>query len=184
MIEELHDAGWRLDGPHAVLARIAALIPCDVISIAYVDASHVPRCTRARSLRTEIALRFELAAVASPAARGVVVLALGRSSTDFSERDRALAERLVPHLRQALGSLRPDALPASGVRVWPTGDLTPREHEIVRCVADGATNRIIALRLGISPRTVQKHLEHVYEKLGVETRTAAAMRLGRAGSNA
>jgi DNA-binding CsgD family transcriptional regulator len=40
-------------------------------------------------------------------------------------------------------------------------------------VARGKTNRDVAEILGMSPRTVNKHLEHVYEKLGVETRTAA-----------
>ena len=41
-------------------------------------------------------------------------------------------------------------------------------------VAKGKTNRDIADILGMSPRTVNKHLEHVFEKLGVETRSAAA----------
>ncbi len=41
-------------------------------------------------------------------------------------------------------------------------------------VAKGKTNRDIAEILGMSPRTVNKHLEHIYVKLGVETRTAAA----------
>jgi DNA-binding CsgD family transcriptional regulator len=41
-------------------------------------------------------------------------------------------------------------------------------------VALGKTNRDIADILGMSPRTVNKHLEHVFEKLGVETRTSAA----------
>jgi DNA-binding CsgD family transcriptional regulator len=41
-------------------------------------------------------------------------------------------------------------------------------------VVQGKTNRDIGDILGTSPRTVHKHLEHVFEKLGVETRTAAA----------
>lgn len=41
-------------------------------------------------------------------------------------------------------------------------------------VSCGKTNRDIGDILGLSPRTVNKHLEHVYVKLGVETRTAAA----------
>lgn len=54
--------------------------------------------------------------------------------------------------------------------------LTPREAEVLRWVAAGKTNREIGLILGLSPRTVTKHLEHVFAKLGVETRTAAASR--------
>lgn len=52
--------------------------------------------------------------------------------------------------------------------------LTAREVEVLEWVACGKTNRDIGEILGLSPRTVNKHLEHVYVKLGVETRTAAA----------
>ncbi|MDO9596692.1 MAG: response regulator transcription factor [Azoarcus sp.] len=52
--------------------------------------------------------------------------------------------------------------------------LTTREAEVLYWVIRGKTNRDIGEILGSSPRTVHKHLEHVFEKLGVETRTAAA----------
>lgn len=52
--------------------------------------------------------------------------------------------------------------------------LTTREAEVLYWVIRGKTNRDIGEILGTSPRTVHKHLEHVFEKLGVETRTAAA----------
>lgn len=51
--------------------------------------------------------------------------------------------------------------------------LTPRETEVLSWLAKGKTNRDIADILGMSHRTVNKHLEHIYEKLGVETRSAA-----------
>ena len=58
--------------------------------------------------------------------------------------------------------------------------LTMREAEVLYWVVKGKTNADIGDILGSSPRTVQKHLEHVFEKLGVETRTAAAaMAMGR-----
>ncbi|MDR0576017.1 MAG: response regulator transcription factor [Candidatus Accumulibacter sp.] len=52
--------------------------------------------------------------------------------------------------------------------------LTRREAEVLYWVTLGKTNKDIGDILGSSPRTVNKHLEHVFEKLGVETRTAAA----------
>jgi DNA-binding response OmpR family regulator/DNA-binding CsgD family transcriptional regulator len=52
--------------------------------------------------------------------------------------------------------------------------LTGREAEVLLWMMQGKTNKDIADILGMSPRTVNKHLEHVFEKLGVETRTAAA----------
>jgi len=55
--------------------------------------------------------------------------------------------------------------------------LTSREQEVLILVAEGKTNLQIAHRLSLSPRTVQKHLEHIYDKVGVRSRTAAAMNL-------
>ncbi|UUX95618.1 response regulator transcription factor [Aquabacterium sp. J223] len=55
-----------------------------------------------------------------------------------------------------------------------TAALTPRETEVLSWLAKGKTNRDIGDILGMSPRTVNKHLEHIFEKLGVETRAAAA----------
>jgi len=54
--------------------------------------------------------------------------------------------------------------------------LTPREGEVLCWLVAGKTNAQIAAVLGAAPRTVHKHLERIYGKLGVETRTAAAMR--------
>jgi len=52
--------------------------------------------------------------------------------------------------------------------------LTTREGEVLAWLSKGKTNRDIAQILGLSPRTVDKHLEQIYSKLGVENRTAAA----------
>jgi DNA-binding CsgD family transcriptional regulator len=60
----------------------------------------------------------------------------------------------------------------SGVRT-----LTPRENDVMRCVEDGLSNNEIARRLRIQPPTVRKHLEHVFDKLGVQSRTAALSKL-------
>ncbi len=60
--------------------------------------------------------------------------------------------------------------------------LTLREAEVLFWVSKGKTNKDIGEILNTSPRTVNKHLEHVFEKLGVETRTAAAnLALSRMG---
>ncbi|WP_343584249.1 response regulator transcription factor [Herbaspirillum sp.] len=53
--------------------------------------------------------------------------------------------------------------------------LTPRENDVLMWLGKGKTNRDIAEILGMSPRTVNKHLEHIFVKLGVETRSAAAV---------
>lgn len=54
--------------------------------------------------------------------------------------------------------------------------LTVREIEVLQWVAGAKTNREIGIILGVSSRTVGKHVENILAKLGVENRTAAAMR--------
>ena len=94
----------------------------------------------------------------------LVSFVLNRTRRDFSERERLLLDLIQPQLARLYS------------RVRGLGTLTAREAEILRWVAAGKSDRQIGLILGTSPRTVQKHLQHLYEKLGVENRTAAAAR--------
>ena len=87
---------------------------------------------------------------------------------DFSDRDRALLTLLRPHLHQAyLDAER---------RRHPVPQLTPRQTSLLHLVAVGHTNAQIARRLGISEATVRTHLENIYERLQVSSRTAAVIR--------
>lgn len=65
--------------------------------------------------------------------------------------------------------------------VAPPIDLTEREYEVIRLVAEGMANKEIANALVISPRTVKFHLDNIYSKLGVSTRTEAAIYALRQG---
>lgn len=60
-------------------------------------------------------------------------------------------------------------------------ELTPREREVLRLVAQGRSNREIAAALHVSGKTVATHLEHIYRKLGVDTRAAASVYAVKAG---
>jgi DNA-binding CsgD family transcriptional regulator len=115
--------------------------------------------------------------------RGVLVgFVLNRSGRDFSDRDRDCLEAIRPHLgtlyRLTIGAEGPRAAWGVPSCISPgrTERLTPREREVLQWLSGGKTDRDIACILGISPRTVHKHLQRVYEKLGVETRTAAVTR--------
>ena len=83
---------------------------------------------------------------------------------DLDERDRAVLALLRPHL-------------ASIRERWERRHrpplLTARETHVLELVAEGLTNAEVAARLVISPTTVRTHLENVFDKLGVHTRTAA-----------
>jgi DNA-binding NarL/FixJ family response regulator len=63
----------------------------------------------------------------------------------------------------------------------PESDLTGREMEVLQLVAQGLSNHQIARRLGLSVRTVEAHLTHVYVKLDVRSRTEAALLAQREG---
>jgi DNA-binding CsgD family transcriptional regulator len=112
----------------------------------------------------------------------LVSFVLNRSGRDFSDRDRDCIEAIRPHLgnlyrltRRAEGSRAAWGVPPPGSQ-GRDENLTAREREVLQWLSGGKTDRDIACILGISPRTVQKHLQRMYEKLGVETRTAAVTR--------
>jgi DNA-binding CsgD family transcriptional regulator len=87
---------------------------------------------------------------------------------DFSERDRALLTLLRPHLQQAYRDAER--------RRRGTPQLTPRQWELLRLVAAGHTNAQIARRLSVSEGTVRIHLQNIYGRLQVSSRTAAVTR--------
>ncbi len=104
-----------------------------------------------------------------------------------------LAKEYRRAIEAARGALSPDALAvalaggralsleeigrefeaATGVAVRPPGELTTRELDVLRLVAQGLSNQRVAAELVISERTVHSHLRSTYRKLGVGSRTAA-----------
>jgi DNA-binding CsgD family transcriptional regulator len=135
-------------------------------------------------------LNYQMAVTIPSTPELVIGIALNRSRVDFSERDRSMLEAIRPHLAQAYRNAAERTRLAERVATVKRIELrsvrqgtpeeralTRREREVLNLVAEGKTNRQIGARLAISGRTVQKHLEHIYQKLRVRTRTAAAMKL-------
>jgi DNA-binding CsgD family transcriptional regulator len=98
---------------------------------------------------------------------------LSRSREDFSNEDLLLARQIQTLLRlldrQAL------VHEASPLAVCEGHELTGRELAVLRLLANGLTAAAIARRLGISPRTVHRHLDASYRKLGVRDRVGAVL---------
>jgi NarL family two-component system response regulator YdfI len=63
----------------------------------------------------------------------------------------------------------------------PEAEVTERELEVLRAVAEGKTSKQIALQLGITERTVKAHLTNIYNKLGVDSRAAAIAEAAKRG---
>ncbi|HWJ81824.1 MAG TPA: HD domain-containing phosphohydrolase [Nocardioides sp.] len=106
-----------------------------------------------------------------------------RPALGEAERTTVLQDQVT------LGRLDGDAvravLAAAGHRVGrrttEVGGLTARECEVLRLLARGRSNREIAEELVITPKTVGTHVEHIYAKIGVSTRGAAALYAMRTG---
>ncbi len=106
----------------------------------------------------------------------LTAIALNRAGEDFCEDDRDLLAALSAPLGNALRRARDrHSAGAALTEVGPESlaNLTDREVEVVQLAARGRTNQSIAREFDVSPRTVAKHLEHVYRKLGVTSRAAA-----------
>jgi DNA-binding CsgD family transcriptional regulator len=113
--------------------------------------------------------------------RVLISIVVNRQGRDFTERERQFGDFLrlgiAAQLREifspgATGWIPPTVPPAPA-----NGPLTLREGEILHWVGSGKTNTEIAWIMTISPRTVQKHLEHIFDKLGVDNRLSALMRV-------
>jgi DNA-binding NarL/FixJ family response regulator len=100
-----------------------------------------------------------------------VCISLNRAGLDFTPTAVDLLTQLRPLLTRRVARLA--AGQAMLARATPPRQLTAREEQVLRLVADGLTDAAIGHRLGCSPRTVDKHLEHIYRSLGVSCRTAA-----------
>ena len=101
--------------------------------------------------------------------------------------DPALADRLAALLAPVDGlRLVPAGEPAeavlSGGAPPPGLDLTPRETQVLAILAEGASNREIARRLGISPHTAKFHVRSLYDKLDATGRVDAVAHAARIGA--
>ena len=97
------------------------------------------------------------------------------SETDFdsawAEGAALSTEEAVAYAQRGRGQRR---RPTSG---WAS--LTPTERDVIRLVCEGLANNDIAIRLFVSPRTVQTHLTHVYSKLGLTSRVQLVQEAAR-----
>lgn len=117
--------------------------------------------------------------VVSQPAKTVVGMTLERGYPIFTEEERQLAGLLRPHIAAAHANAKRFTTslraPLSETARFRNGDdLTDQQRRVLKLVATGSTNAQIALALDIREGTVRKHMEHVFRRLGVTTRTAAA----------
>jgi HD-GYP domain-containing protein (c-di-GMP phosphodiesterase class II) len=174
-------ADWeqvRLHAYHSerILARSAALEP-----IARTAGMHHERIDGSGYHRASASREIPMAARVLGAADAFQAMTQARAHREALSADAA-ADRVRDEVRA--GRLDGDAaaavLDAAGHspqmrrRAAPAG-LSDREIEVLQAMARGASNRDIAGRFGISPRTAEHHVQHIYDKIGVSSRAAAAL---------
>jgi DNA-binding response OmpR family regulator len=186
--DALDDAGYRvlvaLDG-NSALSRIQRRRPDLILMDALMpglDGFDTCRQIKADATSADIPVLFMTALTDSEH----VVRGFEAGAIDYVTKPiecREVLARIAAHLRtartlQSVSAHKPGTLnfeDASTHRQLSARFLlTEREIDVLRWLTCGKTNKDIADILGLSPRTVNKHLEHIYIKLGVETRTAAA----------
>ena len=108
----------------------------------------------------------------------LTAIALNRAGRDFSEDDRAVLKALSAPLGNALRRARDRQSAGAALATAGTDGLaalTDREVQVLQLAARGRTNKAIARTFDVSPRTIAKHLEHIYRKLDVTSRTSAVL---------
>ncbi len=158
--------------PRARTARISDLVP----------ESDFRRSPLYDEYYRAVGIEYVMALPVHVEGKELVSFVFNRQDRDFTERDHACAEAIRP----LLGDLYRMVRALDGARAaWgvPSASahgsccpLTGREREVLQWVGSGKTDKDVGEILRISPRTVHKHLQRIYEKLGVETRTAAVVR--------
>jgi DNA-binding CsgD family transcriptional regulator len=137
-----------------------------------------------------LAVEHQMALALPAQGKQIVGIAFNRSRTDFTEQERAVLAvlhgplasgleraRLRNLAQQALAAAAaPPVMQPGAAAAAEPAELTSREAQILQLVAAGRTNTAIARTLDVSPRTIAKHLEHIYRKLGVTSRAAAVSR--------
>jgi DNA-binding CsgD family transcriptional regulator len=150
-----------------------------------IDSRALQRLAIYRELYAPRGLKHQMAFTLPAGSDRVLAIALSRGERDYSDAERDLANRARPFLIQAylnavaFSSLRTARAPRHGgpdLAALRAAGLTCREAEVLRLLALGNSNQRIAAQLGISHRTVGKHLEHVFRKLRVGDRSSAAAR--------
>lgn len=182
---------------HPYLPRLVAgpMITSRVTDV--LDLNHFERTELYQQLLGPRGSRYQAALVLHRSPESMLLLSLWRAERDFTDREvqRLEAFRLVmaaatafcraaeatQHFVDDFDEVIPDAEPYRG----PVGrSLTPRQRQVAALIESGLTNDQIARRLGISSRTVRKHVEDLFEHTGARTRTQVALRWREDGQTA
>ena len=174
-VEDVEVVGGAADGAEAI--RLVADTNPDVV---LMDLS-MPNVDGIEATRKIVAARpqAQVVVLTSVSDRERILAALDAGAVGYLLKDSE-PQVLIEGIRSASrgeSPLSPKAartlLTARAERDRP--ELSERERQVLRCVAQGKPNKLIARELGISEKTVKTHLTHIFQQIGVTDRTQAAL---------
>jgi DNA-binding CsgD family transcriptional regulator len=143
-----------------------------------------------RELYAPIGIEYQISFALPSTGEEILAIALSRRETDFSDEERELLAVARPHFIQSYRNAlhHSDVMNRQALRSAPFADqktlqdlgLTPAQAKVLSLIAGGQSTSDIAGELQISERTVQKHLQGIYRRLGVSDRSAAIHRAWQA----
>lgn len=140
-------------------------------------ADAVAALTRAQRYWSEFGAPYLVARLRVDIARGCAEL----GDVESAKMELDAAEKLFNELDAQPDLARIRAI-RTGSKATGADNLTARELEVLALMADGGSNREIAGKLGISPKTVNRHVENIFNKLGVSSRAAAVAKALKTGT--
>jgi DNA-binding CsgD family transcriptional regulator len=184
--EHVIAAGRRYWRQHPVIVRqFQGLIPYPVKVSDFLSQSEWRRRELFEHAHGRMGLPHELTTHFAWAHDRVACVALHRAGRDFSERDRAMLALLTPHLdaaRRRVARRERAHEPPAPAALAAALSLTRRQAEVLALLAAGRTDAEIAAELGISRHTIRRHVEGIYERLGVRNRAQATAKALHAGA--
>jgi DNA-binding NarL/FixJ family response regulator len=169
---DLHVVAEAASGPEAIAKCLELQPDIAIVDLVLPERDGAEVCG---AIRRELP-RARILIVSGSAASEHVHRALKAGAQGYLLKDSSPAI-LLRAIRDVLAGHRvvpPEVAQSMAERAYQS-DLSPREQEVIQLVVDGLSNKLIADRLTLTEATVKTHLTHIFEKLGVEDRTQAAI---------
>jgi DNA-binding CsgD family transcriptional regulator len=159
-----------------VLTRVADQVYGSLALARGAFADAVPAPIRARQYWSEFGAPYLVARLRVDIARGCTELGdLESAAMELDAAEKLFRELGAEPDLARTRTLRANRKPSD----WHI--LTAREREVLALMAAGGSNRTIAAKLGLSPKTVNRHVENIFGKLGVSSRAAAVAKALKTG---